>query len=201
MHIEIHYLPSIEYISLLNRSNGIIFEQFDSFTKQTYRNRCTILTANGVQNLVVPIQHGSGQKIQVKDIQIDYSQGWQRQHIGAIQSSYGKSAYFEHFAPLFFDVYQKKSKYLLDLNIEFIDLVNKILGLNFTYNLSNDFLSEQSIYFNLISPKKVLKLKNKYQYRQCFGSEFVGGLSVLDLLMNCGREGIQIISGIEFEQI
>lgn len=201
MHIEIHYLPSIEYVSLLLKNDKICIEQFESFPKQTYRNRCSILTANGVQHLVIPIQHASGKKIVTKDVTIDYSQNWQKQHIGTLQAAYGKAAYFEYFAPLIFDIYQKKSKYLLDLNIDLLNLIGKILGKRFDLSLTDNFESIDSAYYNLISPKKNVLKGSHYDYRQCFGTEFVRSLSVIDLLMNTGREGLQIVSGIEFEQI
>ncbi len=201
MHIEIHYLPSIEYISLLLQKEMIYFEQFESFSKQTYRNRCKILSANGELNLVIPTIHQNGSKVLMKDLQIDYTQSWQRQHIGAIQAAYGKSAYYEYFAPLFFDVYQKKSKYLLDLNIELLEVIFKILGKKLSFELTEDFVSKNSNFYNLISPKKKLLSSSQYAYRQCFGTEFVGSLSVLDLLMNCGRESVQVLSNIKFEQI
>ncbi len=201
MHIEIHYLPSIEYISLLCNQEEVIFEQFESFPKQTYRNRCKILGANGVQNLVVPIQHAKNGKILCKDVQIDYSQTWQRQHVGAIQAAYGKSAYYEYFAPLFFDLYQKKSKYLLDLNIELLEVIFKIIGRKLSFKLSEDFESLESSFYNFISAKRSVVNTSTYSYRQCFGEEFVPNLSVLDLLMNCGRESGQVISSIKFEQI
>lgn len=200
MHIEIHYLPSMEYVSLLLKSETIIFEAFENFPKQTYRNRCKILSANGLLPLVVPIQHSNGNKIVMKEVQIDYSQPWQKQHKGAIQAAYGKSAFFEHISPLFFEVYDKKSKYLLDLNIELLNVIFKVIGKPFNYTLSSDFESIESPVYNLVHPKRKI-ITNEYRYRQCFGTEFVESLSVLDCLMNHGRKSLDILGRIEIEQI
>jgi hypothetical protein len=40
----------------------IYLEQFENFTKQTYRNRYEILGANGTIPLVVPVVKGRGKK-------------------------------------------------------------------------------------------------------------------------------------------
>lgn len=196
MHIEIHYLPSMEYVSLLLKSETIIFEAFENFPKQTYRNRCKILTANGVLPLIVPVKHRNGEKVLMKEVEIDYSQNWQKQHLGAMQAAYGKSAFFEHIFPLFLKVYEKKSKYLLDLNIELLKIVFKVIGKPFEFNLTSDFESVDSSNYNLVHPKKEIKTDD-YRYRQCFGTEFVKNLSVLDCLMNHGRNSLEILNSIE----
>ena len=108
MHIELHYLPSIEYFALINSSSEIDFEIHENFVKQTYRNRAQILGANGIEVLTVPIIHKSGQKQMIKDVKIDYSQDWLRRHIGGIRSAYGKAAFFEYFEPLILTIYAKK---------------------------------------------------------------------------------------------
>jgi len=199
MHIEIHYLPSIQYISLLLKQEKVCFEVFENYPKQTYRNRAKILTANGVENIIVPTMHQSGHKIFTKDVRIDYSQNWQKQHLGALQAAYGKSAFYEYFMPLFLDVYQKKSKFLLDLNIDLLLTIFKIIGKRVDFCYSDTFESDGANWFNRITPKKELIVKHKFNYRQCFGTEFVGDLSVIDLLMNEGRDAVSILSRIEFE--
>lgn len=200
MHIELHYLPSIEYYSLLIQQKEITFEIFENFQKQTYRNRCEILTSNGKLSLIVPQIHQHGTKLLTKEIQIDYTQNWQKQHLGAIQAAYGKSAYYEYFAPYLFNIFSKKQKYLVDLNIELLELVSKFSGGGFQYKFSNDFVSEGTDYFNLFNPKVSKTKVSEYSYQQCFGMEFVKGLSVIDLLMNCGRESLSLLKSLKIEQ-
>jgi hypothetical protein len=57
MHIEIHYLPSIEYMALIYAASEVQFEVYENFPKQTFRNRTRILGANGVETLTIPIKH------------------------------------------------------------------------------------------------------------------------------------------------
>lgn len=198
MHIEIHYLPCLEYVSLLIHSNHVDFEVMENFPKQTFRNRTYLLGVNGLECLTVPILHVSGQKVLTKDIKIDYFQDWRRRHMGAIRSGYGKAPFFEYFEPYITDIFAKKNKFLVDLNIDFIQLIMKILNVEFTYTFTDDFCSNSDVSgWNQINAKQDWQLRTNFKlipYRQCFGDTFVPNLSTLDLLMNHGKESRNILS-------
>lgn len=205
MKLEIHYLPSIEYFSLLIKNSGEIeFEINENYSKQSYRNRARILTANGPFDLIVPIIHNNGLKQLMKDVKINYDENWLKQHIGAISSAYSKSAFFDYFFPEILDIYNKKIKFLFDLNIEFIELFGRFLGTTIIFQLSEDFdISKEEKFYNLIHPKRPEnwtngKIVGDYQYFQCFGNEFSPNLSILDLLMNQGRDTLKILNNTKF---
>jgi hypothetical protein len=48
----------------------LIIEKYEHFQKQSYRTRARIASANGVQDLIVPIQHGNKERVPMKDIRI-----------------------------------------------------------------------------------------------------------------------------------
>lgn len=197
MHIETHYLPSLEYMTVLLQHSSIVFEVEENFPKQTFRNRCLVLGANGVERLTVPVIHTSGQKTKTKDTKIDNSQNWMKQHLGAIQAAYGNAPYFEHFEPYLSQIFAKKRFFLVDLNIDLLSFIYRILDEPFVYEKTEDFgvfngLSE----YDTISAKKDWTTRSFYQnrsYRQCFGTEFVPNLSILDLLMNHGKESLTFL--------
>ena len=122
MHIEIQYLPCLEYVSLLIHSNHVEFEVMENFPKQTFRNRTYLLGANGMECLTVPTIRLTGQKVLTKDIRIDYFQDWQRRHMGAIRAGYGKAPFFEYFEPYISDIFAKKNKFLVHVATEAICL-------------------------------------------------------------------------------
>ena len=197
MHIEIHYLPSLEYMTILLQNPSLLFEVEENFPKQTYRNRCLILGANGVERLSVPVVHLSGEKTKTKDTKIDYSQNWIKQHQGAIRAAYGNAPYYEYFEPYLSQIFAKKRFFLVDLNIDLLSFVYRILDVPLVYKNTNEFgVFEGLSEYDQISAKKVWQERSIYQnrsYRQCFGQEFVPNLSILDLLMNHGKESLNFL--------
>ena len=62
----IAYFPSILYCREWFKSENNLLEIHENFPKQTIRNRCEILTGNGILRLSVPVEHKSGVKIPTK---------------------------------------------------------------------------------------------------------------------------------------
>ena len=197
MHIETHYLPSLEYMSLLLQHTSLLFEVEENFPKQTYRNRCLILGANGVERLTVPVIHTSGQKTKTKDTKIDYSQNWVKQHQGAFQAAYGNAPYYEYFEPYLDQIFAKKRFFLVDLNIDLLSFVYRILDVPLIYEKTQEFgVNNETSEYDQISAKKDWTTRPIYQsrsYRQRFGTEFLTNLSILDLLMNHGKESLTFL--------
>ena len=64
------YLAPVEYYAKLFAYDKVYVERFDSYMKQTYRNRCIIASAGGPQALTIPTEKGEGAKCLMKDIRI-----------------------------------------------------------------------------------------------------------------------------------
>ena len=50
------YFGPVQWYQKLNRYGKVYVEAYDSFIKQTYRNRCVIATTGGTQALTVPVE-------------------------------------------------------------------------------------------------------------------------------------------------
>lgn len=196
--IEPHYLGSLEYFTLLLNHKEVIFEVQANFIKQTYKNRCYFLTSNGEILLTVPVNYGN--RTTFKDVKIDYSQSWVREHLGAFYSAYGKAPYFDFFFEEFRAVWEKKEKFLLDLNIRFVTLCLKILQYDISFSFTDKYEKDaiSTIYDarEQIVPKKSFKKRNLYlpfPYLQVFGSKFVPNLSIIDLIMCEGNRSFEVL--------
>jgi len=186
------YLPPAVYFSLISGADEIIIEREENYIKQSYRNRCYILSAHGPQLLTVPVYLGSQHKEVVKDIRIDYSKRWQQVHLRAMISSYNSSPYFEFYFENIEKIISKNHEFLLDLNTELIQMVSEILRLKKPLSFSSHFEPVENMNNDFryrISPKKSFPHTSK-EYIQVFNRSngFVTGLSIVDLIFNMGPE-------------
>jgi hypothetical protein len=193
------YFPPIRYLSLINRADNVFFEKEENYLKQTFRNRCRILTANGPSPMIVPVLTGRNIKTRVKDIRIDYSKRWQQVHLRALISSYKSSAYFEYYFENIEKVIAGKTEFLLDLNSKSLETIMKITGISTKISYTGDFepVSEKEYDFRYnISPKKEEPgLYSAKEYYQVFSDKFgfVPGLSILDLIFNAGPDSVNYL--------
>ena len=96
-------------------------EACEHFVKQTYRNRCRILTANGVENLQVPVIHDDGlYRLPVTEVRVDYSTPWIPKMERALASAYESAAFFEDYRDGLFSILESRPETLWTLNLALI---------------------------------------------------------------------------------
>jgi len=197
--IELQYLPCLEYFACLLNNDYVWIDVEERYRKQTYRNRCKVLTANKTDILTVPVKSYEAH-CETKDILIDYGQDWIRRHLGCIRSAYGKSPYFEFYIHEFEAVLLKKHERLIDLNYELLTICLRLVGISIPikYNLSVPFSNDNIVMdvMSLINNKKASDsfiFYNPVQYYQTFGNDFVSNLSIVDLIFNMGPEARGIL--------
>lgn len=197
--IEPHYLGCIAYYMAIV-GNDVRFEINQHYTKQTYKNRCNILTSQGARSLTVPVRYTN--RTLLKDVQIDHSQSWIREHWGAIYSSYGKAPYFEFLGDQIQLIYSRKHKFLIDLNMEMMTFCLKVLKSDIEKSFSENYEQPVKDAFidvrEQILPKRTSSFENDAErivYPQAFGSKFVANLSIIDLIMNEGGNSGNLLKG------
>ena len=188
------YLAPVEYYMQIYNSERIIVEKQCNYTKQTYRNRCVIASANGLQTLSIPIVKPDSPGCSTKDIRIAEHGNWQHLHWNAIVSAYNSTPFFEYYEDDFRPFYEKKQEFLFDFNQELMELICSLLDIEPNISYSSQFITD--IKFNeldlreLIHPKKEPLTKDFKPYYQVFESRlgFQSNLSIIDLLFNMGSE-------------
>ncbi|VFB04924.1 WbqC-like protein family [Chryseobacterium taihuense] len=197
--LPVFYLPPVSWFSeFLSAENEIIFEQFENFPKQTYRNRTNIYGANGKLSLIIPINH-NGSRI-LKDIEISYREDWQKLHWKSIKTAYQSSPYFEYYEDKLIKLYESRDKFLLDFNLKSIEIIQKILKTEKAYSLNNEYVKfpEEVNFRERFSAKNPSEYEMD-EYYQTFSDKmgFLKDLSILDLICNKGPESVTYLKEIK----
>lgn len=177
--------------------SDVRIEACETYPKQTYRNRTLINTANGLLPLTVNVTKPNGNHTLTKDITICRKENWPMQHWRAIVSAYNASPYFLYYADEVQKIIFGNHTFLLDLNMDILQLLIKKLKISTSTSLTTDFISSAEAtddYRNIFSPKAKEKI-DLPPYPQVFEERygFAGEVGVLDLLFNLGPESKQYL--------
>jgi hypothetical protein len=198
--LELHYLPSIQYVSKLLQYPKVVLEQHENYSKGSYRNRCHLASSAGLLRLSLPLAGGKNQQQPIREVKLKYDEPWQSQHWTAIKSAYGKSPFFEHYEHQFLPIFQKKYLYLWEWNWDLLQVILDIISLEKNIQLTDQFEKEPIDgivdFRNKISPKENNKEEDldfkQAKYVQVFEAEngFLPNLSILDLIFCAGPEAV-----------
>lgn len=186
------YLPPVSFFTAINSGGDVLIEQYDNYCKQTYRNRCRIATAAGVQVLTVPIVKSSSPKQLMKDVRISDHGEWRRQHWNALESAYMNSPFFMYYQDDFRPFYENKYEFLIDFNTELTLLIMKLAGIERPIKLTESYGKNGE---NLTDLRQMadpgtdepLECRPYWQvFKEKYG--FLANLSAVDLLFNMGPE-------------
>jgi hypothetical protein len=186
------YLPPVSFFTAINSGGDVLIEQYDNYCKQTYRNRCKIATAAGVQALTVPIVKGTSPKQLMKDVRISDHGEWRHQHWNALESAYMNSPFFMYYQDDFRPFYEKKYEFLVDFNTELTLLIMKLAGIDKTVKLTGSYGKKEQ---NILDLRQMVnpgtdEPESSRPYWQVFKEKygFLANLSAVDLLFNMGPE-------------
>lgn len=192
------------------------------FTKNSYQNRVKIKTPQGAQWLTQPVRLADGSFKKTREITFA-DQNWREKHIKTLQANYSKSKYYNDYAHEIFGCIRCSSDLIVDVNEPLIRSLAKMIGIKTKIIFESDLgIDEQNTGTRrLLSIAKKLGADSYVHgiggvsyhdypsfeeeeielvptnfrhptYSQCWG-EFIEGLSVCDLLFNCGNDSLSIL--------
>ena len=215
--VQSNYAPWLGYFILIASVDEFILYDDAQFTKRDWRNRNKIKTPNGPQWLTVPVATKGKYTQAINETQI-LDGNWQTQHWKTLCANYKKAHFAEEIFDLLYDTYNTLTwSSLSELNRHIIMIILNYLGVSTRVTTSSDYsfsgnpsqklasIAEQAFATHYVSGPTAktyldqklfddIKIRVEWfnypqetNYRQLWG-EFIPRLSIIDLLMNIGKE-------------
>jgi hypothetical protein len=204
---------------ILKAHTFVYLDHVVSNTSQSWIKRVQIMIQGEAHWLTVPLKRPHGNIfLPINEIEIQAPEQFTEKHLRTVRQSYCKAAYFSQVVPLVEEFYENKEVLIADRNISFIESVCKRLCIATPRVRSSALICTQQSTELLIEVTKRLggttymcgggaagyQEDEKFpaagvqliyqnfchpEYAQIGAEGFVGGLSIIDVLMNCGFEG------------
>ena len=189
------YLGSVQYYAaMLATRQPVVHAAQTSLTRLWAHNHCRICGANGVQQLVVPVEKTNYlATTPMRDVVISEHGNWRHQHWGALYSSYGKSPFFDYIADDLQRTICGSQRFLLDFNMQLHQLVVDFLDLPIHCTATDTLPPLAADLRRAVGEKKPSgNIVHNVPYYQLWAERFgfVPDLSIIDLLCNTGREAM-----------
>jgi hypothetical protein len=219
------HMPWLGYLDKLYHSDYLILLDNVQYKKRHFENRNKIRVDNENKFLwlTVPVITKGRFTQKISEVEIDYSTNWTDKYLKTIEHIYNKSTYFHVYFELLSNIYFKRHIYLVDLNIDIIQfmkesfdlntkllrasaissegrssnlILNILLSINATYYFSGKHGGLDEELLKASNIKIILQQFEHPRYNQ-LTSDFLSGMSFVDLLFNYGPESLNTIYNID----
>ena len=218
------FIPWAGYFALIHYVDKFVFLDNVQFNDRSWQQRNRIYSNGNVKWMTVPVIKKNYRSKKISEIKINHNEKFYDKHLKNILQSYTKAKKFKENRYLIESLYSKKFNNLSELNIFIIKKIFKYLNIKSEFfNASeiqskevrsnlllqicknfncNEYISPQGSKIYLENDKKLFfenKIKITYfeyepQKYETFYDQFIPNLSVIDLILNCGKLSKNIIT-------
>jgi WbqC-like protein family len=220
--LQSNYIPWKGYFDMIASVDEFVIFDDMQYTRRDWRNRNQLKTPHGVQWLTVPVLVKGKYYQKIRDTEID-GEEWASHHWKALTQNYSRSRYFSDISrwlePIYLDEkfshISKLNRRLIEAICSYLKITTKITN-SWDYHLSDgkssrlanicmqagatqylsgpsarDYIDESVFNANNIEVAW-FDYSGYSEYPQLWGN-FVHGVTVLDVMFNCGPEAAQLI--------
>lgn len=171
MIVTIHqpdFLPWLGFFDRWQKSDLYIVLDDVQFLRRGWHHRDKIKTKDGVKWLTVPvIKKGKSSQL-IREVRIDDGSDWRKKHVRTIEMNYKGAPGFERCFNRIREIYNKKYKFLIDLNMAFLNFVSEELGIAKPTAYASDYKISTSSSQRLLD---LLKVAGGTEYLTGIGSK------------------------------
>lgn len=207
------FAPNIFDLASMLKADNVILQDVEKWSRKGRTHRAEIRNEDGTQWINLPV-HSDDRKKAIKDVRLDHSQRWFDPFWNAIAHNYKNATWFDFYEDELKSDIQKvdEFEYMLDFNLYFFNRLLQFFELKMNYELSSTikgystfpdetalslgaetlFLEHKSKNYQRQSKHSNRALLIHPEYNQSY-SGFEPNCSVLDLLLNEGKESFKVI--------
>ena len=214
------FMPWLGYFDKMDRCDFFVLLDNVQYKKNEYQNRNRIKTSTGWQWITVPVNYRFPQKM--NEVLVHNGLDWRKKNLHALEVNYGKARCFKRYIDDLREFYLQEWQSLSQINIACVKLLKEMLGIGARIMIASEleplscepngrlidicarlgsgtYLAgrDGAKYMNCdmfrdASINVVFQEFRHPVYSQLFG-KFEYFMSVVDLLLNCGEESLEII--------
>ena len=214
--VQSNYIPWKGYFDMIAAVDEFILYDDMQYTRRDWRNRNQIKTPQGVQWLTVPVQVKGKYYQKIRETEIDGGE-WAASHWKTLVQNYRRAEHFGEIAGWLEPLYAESFVYISQLNRRFIEAICTYLEIGTVIKNSWDYVLidgkterlanlcmqaggteyvsgpaakgyvDENIFDDLNIKLTWFDYGGYREYPQLWG-DFTHGVSILDLLFNCGKD-------------
>lgn len=223
--IQSNYIPWKGYFDLIASVDQLILYDDMQFTRRDWRNRNLIKTPQGTQWLTVPVKVKGKFTQTIRETEIQ-DPSWAGAHWNTLRANYARATHFQQVSALLEPIYRQRFDTISEVNRRFIETICDYLAIDtkiansWDYSLAEgkserladlcqqagattyvsgpaarDYLDE-AVFDSLGIAVEWFSYEGYPTYHQQWG-EFVHGVSIVDLLFNCGPDAFEAMKYVQ----
>ncbi len=214
--LQPQFAPNLYDLASILKADRVVFNDMEQWSRKGRTHRAAIKGEQGLQWINIQIKTADRKKA-IGEVRIEQSKNWIEPFWHALYHNYSDATYFDLFIPELEHDVNKAMEFerLIDFNLYFFGRMMTYMELDVSFELASaipDFETNPNAFkekagadilyqeqdaknYQWLSDTSVSALQKNPKYKQV-GDVFLPGCSLLDLLLNYGKESFQVIREI-----